>query len=261
MANKPKIVFWDLETLPDPRVIYNNIPSIGAWPGRTFKAELQSILSFGFKIDGDKKARCINAWEFDSWSKDRHDDSALVQIIYDTLYDADEIVTHNGKAFDLKVLNTRLMLFGMPPLPPLIKHVDTKIVLKNKISLYSNSLDNAAKFFSLDNKIHWANKWDTWGRFAFKEDTKKDRAQMDKYCKMDVEVLQQLYYKTMPLHGAYGINRALLDGRPVCPKCGEDKLIKHSTHKTTSAVYQRYLCTNCGATSRTDKKDNNPRCL
>ncbi len=259
MAPKPKIVYWDLETLPDPKIIYSNIPSIGAWPGRTFKAELQSILSFGFKIEGDKKPTCINAWEFDNWDNDRHEDSALAQIIYDTLYDADEIVTHNGKSFDLKVLNTRLIKYGLPPLPPGIKHVDTRIVLKNKLSLYSNSLDSAAKFFGLDNKIHWANKWDTWVRFAFKEDTRRDRKQMDKYCKMDVEVLQQLYKKTMPLHGPYGVNHALIDGRPVCPKCGENKLIKHSKYKTTAKVYQRYICKSCLSTCRTDAKDKNPR--
>ena len=260
-SKTPKIVYWDLETLPDPRVIYSNIPSIGAWPGRTFKAELQSIMSFGYKIEGDKKASCINAWEFDNWDKDRHDDSALVQIIYDTLYDADEIVTHNGKSFDLKVLNTRLMKFGMPPLPPLIKHVDTRIVLKNKLSLYSNSLDKAAKFFGLDKKIHWADKWDTWTRFAFKEESKKDRKQMDKYCKMDVEVLQQLYKKTRPLHGSSGVNHAQMDGRSVCPKCGENKLIKHGKSRTTTMLYQRYLCTACGSTSRTDVNDKNQRCI
>ena len=260
MKTEPKIVYWDLETLPDPRTIYKVIPSIGAWPGRTFKAELQSILSFGFKIEGEKKPSCYNAWEFDGWSKDRHDDSALVSVIYDVLHDADAIVTHNGKHFDLKVLNTRLMYHGYPPLPAGIKHIDTRQVLK-KLSLYSNSLDNAAKFFGLDNKIHWGNKWETWYRFAFGLDTAKDRKQMDEYCKMDVEVLAQLYKKTRPIHGNQGFNRNLLSERPVCPTCGEDKLIKHGTHVTTTVSKQRWHCKGCGSTTVFGAKDRSPRAV
>ena len=67
---------------------------------------------------------------------------------YDILKDADEIVTHNGKSFNVKVLNTRLAYYGMPPLPKM-HHVDTKHAAKG-LSLYSNSLANVAKFFEFE---------------------------------------------------------------------------------------------------------------
>jgi DNA-directed RNA polymerase subunit RPC12/RpoP len=263
MKSEPKIVIWDLETLPDPRRIYKVIPSIGAWPGRTFKAELQSIMSFGYKILGTKEAQCLNAWDFQqSWNDDRHDDSALVQFIYDTLHDADEIVTHNGKRFDLKVLNTRLAYWGMPPLPK-IHHVDTKVVLKSHLSLYSNSLADAAKFFKLDDKMSISGKWGLWERIAFKEDTREDRRVMDEYCRQDVDTLEQLYLKIRPFHGNHAVNKNHWsdDENPVCPTCGSSNLTKNGVRRNQTKVYQRYICNDCGTTCRTNKKDKSPRVL
>ncbi len=259
--DKPKIVFWDLETLPSRREVYKNIPSFGAWPGRGFKGEIQRIMSFGFKILGDDKAQCINAWDIDPEWKDREDDRALCHIIYNTLCDADEIVTHNGKSFDLKVLNTRLLYYGHPPLPK-IHHVDTKITAK-KLSFYSNSLANVAKYVEVEDKMTFNNKWKMWYDMAFHQETQQDRDIMSEYCKQDVEVLEQIYLELQPYHGNSSINRNhWVDAKnPVCPSCGSKNLGKNGIRRTQTTVFQRYLCGDCGTTSRTDKKDLNPKVL
>lgn len=250
---EPKIVVWDLETMPDARQIYRRIPSIGAWPGRTFKAELQTIISFGYKIHGQEEAKCVNAWDFkDHWNQDRHDDSALVQFIYDMLHDADQIVTHNGKQFDIKVLNTRLAKYGMPPIAKDIIHVDTKQSAK-KLSLYSNSLAEVAKFFGCDDKMTFGSKWSLWERIAFKDESKEDLKLMSDYCKQDVETLDQIYLKLMPYHSRT-VNRNQFDERGVCPSCGNPDLIKHGFKRTKTNLKQRYLCTSCGSTSQQDTK-------
>lgn len=248
----PKIVLFDLETLPDPEAVYDRLPSIGAWPGRTFKAELHTILCFGYKIYGQEEAHSINAWDVGFNSAD---DSVVVQMAYDILHDADEIVTHNGKSFDLKVINTRLMYYGMPPLDPKIKHVDTKIVLKSKLSLYSNSLAEAAKFFGIEDKMHWGNKWATWKRFAFGRDTQQDRRIMDEYCKQDVEVLEQLYEKVRPFHGTGSVNKQQWYGDHACPSCGSENVHCNGTRRNTKTVYQRFLCNNCGTSFKGEKID------
>ena len=250
----PKVVLWDLETLPNAQEVYKRLPSIGAWPGRTLKAELQTIMCFGYKVlDGESQS--INSWDYGDVS----DDSALVSMAYDILHDADEIVTHNGKSFDLRHLNTRLVHYGMPPLPK-IQHVDTKQVAKSHLSLYSNSLDNVAQFFGVGEKIHWANKWNTWYKFAFNEDTKADRELMDKYCKMDVDVLEQVYLKLRPFINS-NVNRNQFTDGKVCPTCGSDNIMKNGTRRTKTKTYQRYLCQSCGSTSRSDNKDENLRGL
>jgi len=247
--NKPKVVIFDLETLPDPREIYRRIPSIGNWPGRTFKAELQTIMCFGYKIEGEE-AKCINVWDY---SDDFHNDSALVSLASEILADADEIVTHNGKRFDVKVLNTRLAFWGLPPINK-TKHVDTKQVCKSHLSLYSNSLAEAAKFFGIANKMTFSNKWGMWERLAFNDHTKEDLKVMTKYCIQDVEVTHQLYLKTKPFHGTQAVNRNLwVDGeKHVCNTCGCDKLIGHGTvPRTKGKVTQRWLCKACGSTCNT----------
>lgn len=251
---KPKLVYWDLETLPQPRQVYDRLPSIGAWPGRTLKAELQTIMCFAYKIEGMKKAEVINVWDT---SDDIHDDSALISMAYDILIDADEIVTHNGKSFDMKHLNTGLLRWGMPPLPK-INHLDTKILAKRGLGLYSNSLDAVSNFFEVGQKIHWANKWSTWTKFAFGEDTKKDRDLMAKYAKMDVEVLQQVYKKLRPF-ATEAVNRNHFTDGKNCPTCGSKNIHRNGVRRSKTKTYQRYLCGDCGSTSRTDAKDKNPR--
>jgi len=259
-TKKPRIILWDLETLPDPKQIYKNVPSIGAWPGRTFKAELQSVMCFGYKVYGEKRTHCINAWDFKDWKKDRHNDKQLVTMARDILNEADAIVTHNGKSFDYKVLNTRLAKHGLAPLPKKL-HIDTKIVAKRGLSLYSNSLANVAKFFGVADKMTFNNKWGMWERIAFKEETKKDLKVMSDYCKMDVIVLEAIYDKLRP-HATsipnYNIFDKSEEGRK-CPNCGSDKLHKHGTKVTPTKIYQRYLCQSCGTTSRTDTKDKNAK--
>jgi len=139
---KPKIVHFDLETMPIPIEVYKRIPSFGAWPGRGFSADIQSIICFGYKIEGEANARCLNAWDFGTWEHDRHDDYELIRAAYDILEDADEIVTHNGKGFDVKMLDGRLAKHGLPALPK-IHHIDTKQVVK-KLKLYSKRLNDVA---------------------------------------------------------------------------------------------------------------------
>lgn len=249
---KPKVVFWDLETMHNPRLICRHIPSIAAWPGRTWRAELGVILSFGYQIEGGA-VKSINLWDFPEWEFNRFDDSLMCEAIMEILSDADEIVTHNGIKYDFKYLNTRLAKNGMAPLPKR-KHVDTKQILSSHMTLYSNSLDAAAQFYELDQKkmvVH--NKWSLWERFMFKEDTAKDRKLMSDYCKQDISTLRELYYATRPFHGTKGIDRNLWleAGEPVCNTCGSDQLIGHGTIPRKKYVAQRWLCKSCGSTRET----------
>lgn len=241
-------IYWDLETLPDPRQVYKRLPSIGQWPGRTFKGELHSIISFGYRIN-DEPSQCINVWDGQGDDYDRSNDSALVFQAYEILSQADEIVTHNGKRFDVKVMNTRLARYGMPPLPN-TKHVDTKVVAKNGLSLYSNSLADVAKFFGVSDKMHWESKWDTWVRFAFGQDTRADRKIMDKYCKQDVDTMAEVYDKLKPYMRGSAANRGVFKpGEVTCPTCGSEKVFANGRRTTTTQVQQRFMCGDCGSSS------------
>jgi len=257
---KPKIVVWDLETLPDPWEVYKRLPGYGSWPGRGFNADIQGILCFGYKVIGNKKPRCINRWQFDDWDNDHLDDKQITKAAYDVLHDADEIVTQNGKKFDLPLLNTRLSYHGYGPLPR-IKHVDTKEIAKKHLSLFSNSLSEIAKHYKLKEKMQIQNKWDLWYRIARGINTKKDLKLMSDYCKQDVEVTHLVYDKMKPYHINSGVNKNFFSDERVCNICGSKRLKSYGWVYLTTLEYRRYRCLDCLSWIRTDKKDKNPRAV
>lgn len=254
---KPRILFFDLETLPDPVEMYRRLPSLGAWEGRTFKTELHTVINFGYKFEGDKKARIVNGWDFKGWKKDRFNDYELVKAAAEIIETADQVVTHNGKQFDWKALQTRLGKHGLPALSK-IPHVDTKVVAKSKLSLYSNSLADVAKFFKCDNKMSFSNKWDLWVRIAYGQETQKDLKLMADYCKMDVEVLQQVYHKLNPHHSG-GVNMNWYYEDTVCPSCSSQKFVSKGVRMSKSGEKQRFLCNDCGTSFTVDKKQKSKR--
>ena len=246
---EPKIVFWDLETLHDPEKVMKSstLFSIGNWPGRTLSPDLGSIISFGYKIYGQDKAGCINAWDFDNWNEDVNDDSAVCMLAYEILKDADVIVTHNGKKYDMPYLNNRLMKHGFPPLHK-IKHVDTKVVAK-RIKPYSASLGHLAdelKLTELKMSTGGASLWD-----QVRQRNKAAQKKMSDYCKQDVETLEALYLYFRPLLLASetaNYHHYYPEDVHTCPKCGSENLGKNGRRRVKKGFQQRYSCNNCGGT-------------
>jgi len=232
-------------------------PSIANWPGRTMKATITSIICFGYKRLGDKKARCVSAWDFPTrWKKDKNDDYEVVKAAYEILKDADAIVTHNGIKFDLKHLNTRLIANGLKPLHR-IPHIDTVMVARSKLFLYSNRLNDLATFLKVEGKMENGG-WQLWVDVL--NGKKKALKTMTKYCKQDVEALYQVFHKLRPFISNVP-NYNLFTKDRVCPTCGSNKLIKHGVRLTKTARRQRYHCQSCGTTSTTDAKDLLPRTM
>lgn len=255
MKKEPKIILWDLETMSDLKQIFKRIPSIGDWPGRTLKADMMTIVNFGYKVLGEEKTHCEVSWDY---SDDINNDSALCHIAYEILKDADGIVTHNGKRFDVKVLNTRLAKCGLPPLPK-IPHADTCVIAKRGLSLYSNSLNEVAKFFDLETKMENGG-WQLWVD-VFNGD-KKAKKTMVEYCKQDVRVLEQVFNELRPFTKSTEIpNYNLFDDNieNKCSNCGSYHVEKHGFRTTATRKIQRYRCLDCGtthsATAKTIKAD------
>lgn len=251
---KPKIVFWDIETIPNLESVLENWCGMREFMG--LKADMSTMICFGYKIQGEKKAKCINAWDFPEWDEDVNNDYNLVQAAYEVLKDADAVVTHNGKNFDYKFLNTRLLYHGFPPLPK-IPHIDTCWTGRKQLYLQSNRLNNLAKFTKSELKMGHSG-WQLWVDVHHRK--KKAMRVMTKYCKQDVEVLEQVfnnlkpYIKNLP-------NMNLYNGtKQACPTCGGYNLHKHGTRTTKTQIKQRFLCQDCGCTSEVTK-DNNKQIL
>lgn len=251
----PKIVFFDLETLPDLNEALKVWPQLSNYFGLTLKASITSIICAGYRIYGHRKIECINAWDFPNWKKDVNDDRVIAKKIYDVLKDADAVVTHNGKRFDWKFLQTRLLKHGYDPLPN-THHIDTKEVAKRHLFLFNNKLKTVAQLLTDDNKMDHGQGWDLWVK-VHQRDEKAMRL-MERYCKQDVRVLEKAFEKLKPvINNIPNYNLFYVD--TVCPNCGGTNFRSEGWRVTKTKKYRRLYCKECGTRSRTDATGFKPR--
>ena len=256
MVNKsePRIILWDLETLPNLSEVMKIMPGLSAYPGLSLKASINSVICFGHKIYGEKETKCINAWDFKNWNRDVNDDYEVVKKAQEILKDADAIVTHNGKRFDLKFLQTRLAIHGLPALPK-ITHIDTCSVLKSNLYLFNNRLNTAGKILASEEKLEnggWELCVDVSKRIP------KAMKTMTDYCKQDVVVLEKLYKKLLPFVSSIPNYNLYSNGeKRLCPNCGSTRFYKDGYRATKASLTTRLRCRDCGS-NFTSKGDNQP---
>lgn len=254
----PKIIVFDLETLPNLKEVLREYPGLSNYPGLTLKASLNSIICAGYKYVESPKVHCINAWDFKGWAKNVNDDRALCEALFEVLHDADAVVTFNGKRFDWPFFQTRLAINGMPLLPK-IKHIDMCSVVKRHFRFFNNRLNTVSRYL-LDDKKEEHEGWALWEKVHSRDE--KALKDMERYCKKDVLLLERLFLKyrslcpDIPNYNLYLMNPAKL-----CPSCGSDKLHRHGYQISKARKYLRYQCQVCGTISRTDIEDKTPRSI
>ena len=250
---KPRIITFDLETIWDIDKIANEdvFFSLSNWPGRTMKASIGSIICFGYKVWGEKKPHCINVWDDKaSFKANINDDYLVCAAAYEILKDADAIITHNGRRYDFKYLETRLKINGLPSLPPHLKtasHIDTCAVAKASFSMYSNRLKDLASQFTPENKIATGGK-KLWTR-VYRGDSLAMR-EMSEYCKQDVVATEALAEAFKPQIKNWPNMNVFMGTLNNCNVCHSTNVQKHGTRPTISGVLrQRFRCMDCGSTS------------
>ena len=255
--SEPKIILFDIETLANLREVMKVIPNLGDYPGLTLKASINSVICFGYKYLGGKRVNCINAWDFEKpWKKNINDDYHLLKEAYEVLKEADAVVTHNGKRFDWKFIQTRLLYHGFPPLPK-IRHIDTCEESKKNLFMFNNRLNTVAKFLTDSTKMENGG-WDLWVDVS--ERKPKAMKLMEEYCKQDVLVLEKVFNKLRPVIKGLPNRNIFKEGDiKVCPGCGSENLRSNGYRTTTTRSYKRYICVDCKSWCTTDVKDKLPR--
>lgn len=261
--SQPKIIFFDLETIPDATRAIEVWCQLSNYPGLTMKATITSIICAGWKELGKKKIHCINAWDFPNWEKDINDDKEVCKAIYNVLKDADAVVTHNGVRFDWKHLQTRLMFHGLPVLHK-IAHIDTCLIARSNLLSFNNRLGYLGDWLVGDNKLENGG-WKLWVRVTKR--IKSAQALMTKYCRQDVALLEKVFFRLRPFIKNLpnrNIDRSatkIINGEYVCPTCGSTDTFKNGWCYTKTTKYQRILCKSCNSSGRYDGHDRNPRSL
>ncbi len=236
-----KVLFFDIENLMKPEHIFNS-----GKPGRFsakpagFCADLAYILVFGYKWLGDDKAQYIIPSKKD-FKQDPTTDITILPQVFDVLNSADVVVTWYGAHHDFPFTTSRLAQQGMY-LDQKIKHVDLHAVAKKVLALSSNRLGKVSRFFGQEDKTNispavWAR---TWGGDY------DALTEMAEYCVQDVEVLEQVYTKLLPLHSRMPITKAA-QAEKTCNTCGGTRLQARGRRVTLKKMYQRYQCQECGS--------------
>ena len=239
-----KILFIDIETAPETAYIWKRFKET---VGQTQVKEPGYLLCMAWAWM-DEDVQNVQIYNTRAWCRgDKHNDFNIVKKAHELLCEADMVVGHNIKSFDLATLNARFVFYGLPPPTP-YKTCDTIEILKKRFRLPSNSLESASHYFGI--KAKDKQPFTLW-RNCLNGDANAWSI-MITYCMHDVTVVRELYKKLMPWADQHP-NLGLYDedgGLVVCPKCGGRDLIKKGIYRTTVHYYQQYQCKDCGGWSR-----------
>lgn len=249
-------MFFDLETLPDMEEAMKVWPQLDRYPGSTFKASIQSIICFGYWIYGEDEPKVICAWDFPEWEQNVNDDGPLIRAAAEVLRNADCIVTQNGKKFDEKFFQTRLLIKDQEPLPK-IPHVDTRQIAKSKLLFFSNSLKHMAEMLNVSRKKE-NEGWDLWVKVRKRDP--EAMVVMKDYCMHDVIATKEIFTKLKRFSNEIpNYNQFIQGDMLMCPNCGSTRLEPKDVRRTKTMVYKRYRCQDCLSYSRTDLSGRLPR--
>lgn len=242
-----KILFMDIE----------NAPHLGyMWSLWDFTTPLNMVRKYGYILSWSAKwmghGRVMN----DSIIKHRkptakdgeytwEDDFEVTASLRRMLDQADIVIGHNMKKFDVKTFNTSAIRHGiMPPSPYQV--VDTLTIAKAHFKFPSNRLDELGKILKCGRKVAHAG-FTLW--LDCMNGVKKAFKKMVKYCDQDVLLVEEVYHKLLPFvtnHPNVAINDYSETGGCMCSKCGSED-ITHTTNlkHTKVASYQVFFCNEC----------------
>jgi len=175
-----------------------------------------------------------------------HNDARICKSIWKLVNEADIIIAHNGKQFDMKRLNARFMLNGLkPPAPYLI--IDTLIESRKIAGHSSHKLDFIGELIQGQGKL--VNPRGLW-KDCFWGDAEALK-HMEKYNKEDVYLLEDVYLfirpwiKNHPNVGVY-----MFADEPRCATCGGKSLYEEGSQASSVGMYRVYRCNECNSLSK-----------
>ncbi|MDD4109977.1 MAG: ribonuclease H-like domain-containing protein [Clostridia bacterium] len=245
-----KILILDIETAPETAYIWKRYKET---IGQTQIKEPGYLLCMAWQWleDGnpiESPVNSISLYGGRNWKRgERTNDWAIIKKAHVLLNEADIVVGHNIRSFDIGTLNARFIYYGLLPPSP-YKICDTIEILKKKLRLPSNSLESVSHYLGIE--VKEKQPFTLWRDCLNGVPQAWNR--MVEYCEHDVFVTSQLYIKLIPWAdqhpnmGLYETDGSLV----ICPKCGSKHLERRGTQRTMVNQYQRYQCKSCGGWSR-----------
>ena len=236
--SKPKVLLYDIETSLQLAAIFQLQNNDYINPDSLVTE--RHLISVSWKWLGEKKVYSVSLLNDQRrFTKDPHDDTHVLKVFHAVLGTADVIVGHNSDSFDKRYLDTRMLVAGLDPLPP-ITSIDTYKVAKSRLLLNSNKLDYIGKILGVGRKKHTTAG--LWMRVL--QGDKSAIREMVSYNRQDVLLLERGFLKLQPFIQNH-ISRELF-GNTGCPRCGSQKVHSRGIHRAVTRTYQRFQCQSCG---------------
>lgn len=189
--------------------------------------EDSSIISFSAKWYDEEEVMYMDVTE--------NTEEDLLKALYNLLDEADFVIAHNGRRFDLKKIRARMVVYGMKPYSP-VRVIDTLEIVKKEFGFTSNKL---AYLTNLLCKNHIKSGHEKFpGIKLWKEFLKGNKEAIDEmrnYNIIDVLSLQELYdvispwSSTLPNFDIYNVE-----------EFDEDEWEEDGYHYTNLSKFQRY---------------------
>jgi uncharacterized protein YprB with RNaseH-like and TPR domain len=230
----PRTIFYDIETA----------PSLGWYFDLYKEGNIVSterpwfMLSFAYKVQGEKKIHYHCLADYPGYSKNKTDDKALVTDLYRLVFcNADVLVGHNIDRFDSRKSKARFLAHGLPPPPP-VKTIDTLKIARRVFKLDSNRLAAVGEYLGLGGKATTTG-WKLWQSCI--EGDLAAWKQMGVYNRRDVALLEQVFDRLAP----WQPNAPYL-GSPGCPSCHSERIQSRGFNVNKAGKAPRFQCMDCG---------------
>lgn len=258
MTKQARVLIFDIEVASQPEVIEMcKKYGLNEWRlSWKIDASTHYITHISYGWEGEKKAYDLSLLDYKGSLKGDANERKLLEDFIKVYNTADQTVAHYGSKFDLNFLNSRIAMYGLPPLRP-VKMTDTWRILKNKFAMLRNTLEAAIEFFKCPyGKPHLEKE--IWRRV-----TMGDRAAhkiLRNRCHYDVLSLRWIYETKLRPYDTTKSNRALAHRKldiddteisvqlqtAICPECEQAGTLRRKGYtymKVNTSV--QLVCVEC----------------
>jgi DNA polymerase elongation subunit (family B) len=239
-----KVLIFDIETAPILAHVW------GLWDNNVALNQMISdwhVMSWSAKWRGAPESEVMY---MDQRSEPNvEDDKKILKEMWSLLDEADVVITQNGKRFDQRKLNAKFVQHRLGP-PSSFKHIDTKVVAQKHFDFPSYKLEYMTNKFCKKYKKLKHKKFP--GHEMWTECLKGNLEAWDEmklYNVHDVLALEELYFILIPWDSSINLNLFHDREEHTC-HCGSTESIKNGFYYTNMGKFQRYMCKDCGAETR-----------
>lgn len=242
----PRVLLFDIET--SPAISYH----WGRWKinvGVSQVIERPYVITWAAKWLGSPEiVSDMLPFYMEEFKENPRCDKKIVETLWHLLNEADIVIGHFVKRFDVPQMNARFVIHGFAPPSP-YKMICTKDMASKNFKFEGNSLAELADHLGVGNKIK--TDFDTWKNCIQDYGTVDGWNTMLEYNEMDVEVLERVYLRLRAYDTKHPNVSLYYEGSEKrCTVCGSTNLTELDSNVYTQvSEFISYRC-ECGHVNR-----------